>query len=157
MSQGKDVLKEDFSKVFKTITMTAGSLSGCIRRATSLDDRQAITKCVDNVVHALSQARIIAYWAIENYLYQEVTEAKSTVSADVDPLEPSDPPESTGPPANGDPLTSAVPPASGPLDLPLDSSHGHGTTIIRNLLSSALGDSGGHDTEDPERERRDVH
>jgi len=150
-------LKEDFSKVFKTVTMTAGSLSGCIRRATSLDDQQArsITKCVDNAVHALSQARIIAYWAIENYMYREVTEStppESTVSADVETIEPtepiglpepSDPPESTGLPGNADPPAKA-----GPLDLLLDSSHG--TTIIRNLLSSALGDSGGHEAEDPQ-------
>ncbi|KAK3825871.1 MAG: hypothetical protein J3Q66DRAFT_365588 [Benniella sp.] len=156
-------LKDDFSKIFKTATMTAGSLSGCIRRATSLDDQQvrSITKCVDNAVHALSQARIIAYWAIEHYLYREVTASttpESTVSTVVemvkptepiglpeptDPLEPTDPPESTGPP------TCAVPPAkAGPLDLLLDSSHG--TTIIRNLLSIALGDSGHHDTEDPQ-------
>ena len=112
-------------------------------------------------VHALSQARIIAYWAIENYLYREVTAStppEPTVSADVkmveptepiglpepsDPLEPADPPESTGPPANTDPLAKA-----GPLDLLLDSSHG--TTIIRNLLSSVLGESGVRDTEDPQ-------
>ncbi|KAG0007050.1 hypothetical protein BGZ65_010676 [Modicella reniformis] len=154
-------VKDLFDKTFKTVTMTMGSLYSCIRRATSLDNNQAdtIAKRLNDAVHVLSQTRIIAFKAIENFIYLKLAEnpTKKTlleheytpdpsVSAKVEILDPAvaaetevlDPMELTEA-ESLDPSESAGPSKTAkidPLDLLLD--HTHGTTIVRNLLSIVM-------------------
>jgi hypothetical protein len=110
------VIKDLFQKVFKTVTLTMGSTTACLLRATSLNREQAtqITRRLEDAVHVASRARIVVLKAIEHYLYIKVTES---------PVEESHP----------------VSVEFDPLDLILDKTHG--TTIVRNLLSLVM--SGG--------------
>ncbi|KAF9962823.1 hypothetical protein BGZ65_007773 [Modicella reniformis] len=112
------VQKNLFDKTFKTVTMTMGSLTCCIRRATSLDKEHAeqVSKHLDKAVHTSSRARIMVFKALENYIYLKV--ARDPVGEN-----------------------SSVSTALDPLDLILDPTHG--TTIVRNLIALVM--NGGRD------------
>ncbi|KAF9344365.1 hypothetical protein BGX34_005751, partial [Mortierella sp. NVP85] len=175
-SRAKDE-KDEIGKVFKTVTLTMGALTSCIRRATSLSKEESkhVSNRINEAVHVLNLARTIGFKAIENYIYLKVAgnpsvdspmheETRSLDLAESDPhnaAEVLDPHETSQSVEKGSsefhPLDPQETPQSvkqdsfkfDPLDLILHPSDG--TTVVRNLLSIVLkGDvKGGKPTTSP--------
>jgi hypothetical protein len=134
--------KDLFDKTFKIVTMTMGSLTCCLRRATSLNKEQAqrITERLDEAVHVFSRARNIAFKALENYIYLQVTKGAKDKQLELEPVEfdPLIPALDLHESAEQDSLEASrmIPPKASnmaPLDLILD--RAHGTTVVRNLVT----------------------
>jgi hypothetical protein len=113
--------KDSFKALFKTVTLTLGSLSGCLRRATNLssDEVSAVVDRIDKACHLLSVARRLTFQAVEYLVYKTLDEEPEEVESGV---------AETG--------VTKKETKMDPLDLILDRSHG--CTLIRNLLSIFL-------------------
>lgn len=63
-------LKDLYQKTFQTTTLTLGSLSGCLRRATELssDDIRKIVARIDAATDILNKARIMVYKSLELFI-----------------------------------------------------------------------------------------
>ncbi|KAG0200674.1 hypothetical protein BGX31_003999, partial [Mortierella sp. GBA43] len=101
--------KNSFQAAFKTVTLTLGSLSGCLRRATNLSGSEIsdIVARINEAVHILSITRQVVFKALEFFLYKSLNEDQHVVQGQMDPL-----------------------------DLILHKQHGE--TLVRNLLALVL-------------------
>jgi hypothetical protein len=108
MSDHKDM----FQRSFKTVTLTLGAISGCIRRATTLtsEETAAVERRINDAVHIMSLTRSIVFHGIELYVYKSLT---TTVPRRTDELDP--------------------------LDLLVHKDHG--ASFVRNLISHILSGS----------------
>lgn len=111
---GKDDMnhhKKAFKQSFKMVTLTMGSLSGCMRRATNLTSHEISTVAarIDQAVHVLSVTRGLVFKAIEHFLYKSLAATQPGQTADG---------------------------CLDPLDMLLHRQHG--ATLIRNLIALVL-------------------
>jgi len=128
-----DCHKEAFQTSFKTITLTLGSLGGCLRRATDLSDSEVsvVVERVNQAVHVLSIARCLVFRALEYFVYKSLDKIVK---------------ENAPPKGKKNAKKSRVKGANkqddkgmDPLDILLNGKHGE--TLVRNLIACFLNGS----------------
>lgn len=132
---GAKATKGLFEKAFRIMTMTMGSLSCCLQRATSMSraDAESVARRLNDAVHVMSQTRIIVFKAVENYVYLKVTENSSATASPMMFVDSIECASSAGPSNSVDPPNINK---MDPLDLLLHKDHG--VTIIRNLIGIVM-------------------
>ncbi|KAF9992657.1 hypothetical protein BGZ79_002800, partial [Entomortierella chlamydospora] len=107
-------LKSLFRNSFRTVTETIGCATACIRRATTLAkvEAHAVSNLIEEAVHILNSARILALKALHLFLVSRLENISSTITNE---------------------STSNVTTKIDPLDLLLTKKHGR--TIMRNLVT----------------------
>lgn len=93
-TDGKDDMKhhkDAFKRSFKNVTLTMGSLTGCMRRATNLTSLEisAVATRINQAVHILSVTRGLVFRAIEFFLYKslDAVQQGQTAGGQLDPLD----------------------------------------------------------------------
>ncbi|KAF8976772.1 hypothetical protein BGZ46_007981, partial [Entomortierella lignicola] len=107
-------LKSLFKNSFRYVTETLGCAKACILRATTLtnDEALAVSNLIEEAVHILNTARILAFRALRLFLVSRLEDTSNIISED---------------------STSDVANTIDPLDLLLTKKHGR--TIMRNLVT----------------------
>lgn len=107
-------LKSLFRNSFRTMTEKIGCATACIRRATTLAEVEAhaVSNLIEEAVHILNSARILAFKALHLFLVSRLENISSTITNE---------------------STSNVTTTIDPLDLLLTKKHGR--TIMRNLVT----------------------
>jgi ribosomal protein L17 len=84
------LLKSCYQYTFRTMTQSLGCLSACIQRATTLSRGMAheVAAHIEDAVHVLNSARIIAYEALSLYVIATLeSPSTSTDTTNTDPLD----------------------------------------------------------------------
>ncbi|KAF9973521.1 hypothetical protein BGZ65_009213, partial [Modicella reniformis] len=138
-------LKDLFAEAFKRVTLTLGCLTGALRRATSLNQNEAlqVAEQINKAVHILSTARILVFKGIEIFVYRHASKDQAANVADLD-MDPSK--SSTAMEIDDSSCGSGS--GMDPLDLLLDKKHGR--TLLRNLGALVMsGTTGNRTSTDP--------